>query len=80
MRTSLAILLFLPVFHLSAGAVIEASGELPANTVDPNGDTVGVLKNPQHPCTNALIACIPKLGSKDKRLRTIDYGWLEPAG
>ncbi len=42
------------------------------------GDTASVLKNPQHPYTKALIACIPKLGSKDKRLKTIDYGWLEP--
>ena len=44
------------------------------------GDTASVLKNPQHPYTKALIACIPKLGSKEKRLKTIDYGWLETAG
>ena len=39
------------------------------------GDTEGVLKNPQHPYTKALIACVPKLGSKQERLRTIDYGF-----
>jgi len=43
------------------------------------GDTEHVLKNPQHPYTKALIACIPKLGSKEKRLKTIDYSWLETA-
>ena len=43
------------------------------------GDTASVLKNPQHPYTKALIACIPKLGSKEKRLNTIDYGWLDKA-
>lgn len=41
------------------------------------GDTAEVLRNPQHPYTRALIACIPKLGSKEKRLKTIDYSWLE---
>ena len=41
------------------------------------GDTEGVLKNPQHPYTRALIACVPKLGSKQDRLRTIDYSFEE---
>jgi ABC-type dipeptide/oligopeptide/nickel transport system ATPase component len=36
------------------------------------GETDGVLKNPQHPYTKALIACIPRLGTKQKRLRTIE--------
>jgi ABC-type dipeptide/oligopeptide/nickel transport system ATPase component len=40
------------------------------------GDTASVLKNPQHPYTQALIACIPRLGSSEKRLRTIDYSAL----
>ena len=44
------------------------------------GDTEHVLKNPQHQYTKALIACIPKLGSKEKRLKTINYDWLETAG
>ena len=30
-----------------------------------------VLENPQHPYTRALIACIPRLGSKQRRLTTI---------
>ncbi len=31
-----------------------------------------VLENPQHSYTKALIACIPKLGAKRHRLKTID--------
>ena len=31
-----------------------------------------VLNHPQHPYTKALIACIPKLGAKQRRLTTID--------
>lgn len=31
-----------------------------------------VLEKPQHPYTKALIACIPKLGAKQRRLTTID--------
>ena len=31
-----------------------------------------VLNNPQHPYTKALIACIPKLGAKQRRLTTIE--------
>ncbi len=37
------------------------------------GPTEKVLKNPQHPYTQALIDCIPKLGKKQKRLTTINY-------
>ncbi|HRJ71784.1 MAG TPA: ABC transporter ATP-binding protein [Terrimicrobiaceae bacterium] len=40
------------------------------------GDTESVLRNPQHPYTKALIACVPKLGAKEKRMKTIDYSWL----
>ncbi|MEM1156651.1 MAG: ABC transporter ATP-binding protein [Verrucomicrobiota bacterium] len=38
-----------------------------------SGPTDEVLKNPQHPYTQALIDCIPKLGKKQDRLTTIDY-------
>ena len=43
------------------------------------GDSDSVLRNPQHPYTKALIACVPRLGSKEKRLRTIEYDWLPQA-
>jgi ABC-type dipeptide/oligopeptide/nickel transport system ATPase component len=35
------------------------------------GETSSVLRNPQHPYTRALLACIPKLGSRTERLPTI---------
>jgi ABC-type dipeptide/oligopeptide/nickel transport system ATPase component len=35
------------------------------------GETEEVLRSPQHPYTRALIACIPKLGVKQRRLPTI---------
>ena len=40
------------------------------------GNTEDVLKNPQHPYTQALIDCIPKLGTKQERLATIDHAAL----
>ncbi len=38
-----------------------------------NGETNRVLKDPQHPYTQALLACVPRLGTRKKRLQTIDY-------
>ncbi|MGB0371249.1 MAG: oligopeptide/dipeptide ABC transporter ATP-binding protein [Opitutales bacterium] len=40
------------------------------------GKTEEVLQNPQHPYTKALIDCIPKLGTKQERLATIDHAAL----
>lgn len=40
------------------------------------GPTEEVLRNPQHAYTQALIACIPRLGVKQERLTTIDYDRL----
>ena len=39
------------------------------------GDTESLLKNPQHPYTKALISCVPQLGLKQTRLRTIENSW-----
>ena len=36
------------------------------------GETEQVLKDPQHPYTKALIACIPRLGEHRRRLPTIE--------
>ncbi len=38
------------------------------------GPCADVLANPQHPYTRALIACIPRLGQRRRRLATIDHG------
>jgi ABC-type dipeptide/oligopeptide/nickel transport system ATPase component len=40
------------------------------------GSTESVLHQPQHPYTRALIECIPRLGLKLDRLKTIDYSTL----
>jgi ABC-type dipeptide/oligopeptide/nickel transport system ATPase component len=40
------------------------------------GPTQEVLKNPQHPYTKALIACVPRLGQKQHRLTTIDHATI----
>lgn len=41
------------------------------------GATQEVLRNPQHPYTRALIACIPQLGQRRERLTTIDHAELD---
>jgi ABC-type dipeptide/oligopeptide/nickel transport system ATPase component len=40
------------------------------------GNAESVLREPQHPYTRALIECIPRLGARVHRLRTIDYSTL----
>lgn len=44
------------------------------------GQTEEVLRSPQHPYTRALLDCIPRLGARRRRLATIDYAALAPAG
>lgn len=43
------------------------------------GPTEEILRNPRHAYTRALIDCIPQLGSKAKRLKTIDHAAIEAA-
>ena len=43
------------------------------------GTTEEVLGNPKHPYTKALLDCVPRLGAKHQRLRTIDYAAMEKA-
>jgi ABC-type dipeptide/oligopeptide/nickel transport system ATPase component len=40
------------------------------------GSTESILRQPQHPYTQALIECIPRLGVKLDRLKAIDYSGL----
>ncbi|HCJ12509.1 MAG: hypothetical protein A2Y14_04510 [Verrucomicrobia bacterium GWF2_51_19] len=37
------------------------------------GSTQAVMEHTKHPYTKALLACIPRLGQKKHRLKTIDY-------
>ena len=41
-----------------------------------HGPVDEVLHNPQNPYTKALIACIPRLGMREKKLEPIDYSKL----
>jgi oligopeptide/dipeptide ABC transporter ATP-binding protein len=43
------------------------------------GPTEEILRHPQHAYTRALIDCIPRLGSKEKRLKTIDHAAIASA-
>jgi len=40
------------------------------------GPTERIIAQPEHPYTQALIACIPRLGAKQRRLTTIDHAAL----
>lgn len=44
-----------------------------------SGSVDAVLSNPQHPYTQALIACIPKIGDRRERLTTIEDQISQPA-
>lgn len=44
-----------------------------------SGTTEEVLGNPRHPYTKALLDCVPRLGVKNQRLRSIDYDAIERA-
>jgi ABC-type dipeptide/oligopeptide/nickel transport system ATPase component len=43
------------------------------------GPTESVLTHPQHLYTQALLECVPRLGVKQERLRTIDYAAIDAA-
>ncbi|MCC6355827.1 MAG: ABC transporter ATP-binding protein [Verrucomicrobiae bacterium] len=43
------------------------------------GPTRSVLRDPRHPYTRALIDCIPRLGAKPGRLKTIDHAAIQAA-
>ena len=42
-----------------------------------SGATAEILRSPQHPYTQALIECVPKLGQKQRRLKVIDYAGIK---
>ena len=41
------------------------------------GPVEQILENPKHPYTQALLYCVPRMGSKLERLRAIDYDLIE---
>jgi ABC-type dipeptide/oligopeptide/nickel transport system ATPase component len=41
------------------------------------GPVEQILKKPKHPYTQALLDCVPRMGSKLERLRAIDYDLIE---
>lgn len=43
------------------------------------GPTKEILANPQHPYTQALLECVPRMGAKRARLHAIDYAAIEQA-
>jgi ABC-type dipeptide/oligopeptide/nickel transport system ATPase component len=43
------------------------------------GPVQEILTSPKHPYTQALLDCVPRMGVKQHRLRTIDYSQLDAA-
>lgn len=71
-RTEMAIMLITHNFALLPNFADEVLVMFRGDIVE-RGETDKVLREPQHPYTKALIACIPRLGSKVSRLTTIDH-------
>lgn len=44
-----------------------------------SGSVADVLSNPRHPYTRALLDCVPRMGAKLPRLKSIDYEDIEKA-
>lgn len=72
---SMSIILITHNFALLPGFADEVIVMFRGEVVE-SGPTEEILRNPQHAYTKALIACIPKLGSNQKRLATIDHATL----
>ena len=70
-KLGMSILLITHNFGIVKGFADEVIVMLRGEIVE-RGFVEEVLNKPQHPYTKALIACIPKLGSKQRRLTTIE--------
>jgi ABC-type dipeptide/oligopeptide/nickel transport system ATPase component len=73
--TNMAIMLITHNFGLVADFADRVAVMFRGKIVE-TGPTAEILRNPQHPYTQALIECVPKLGQKQHRLRTIDYAGI----
>lgn len=70
-QLGMTILLITHNFGIVKGFADEVIVMLRGEIVE-QGPTAEVIDNPQHPYTQALIGCIPRLGVKQRRLVTID--------
>ena len=70
-KLGMSIVLITHNFGIVKGFADEVLVMYQGNIVE-RGPVDTVLSAPQHPYTKALIACIPKLGAKQHRLKTID--------
>lgn len=74
-RHKMAIILITHNFGIIGGIADRVAVMFRGKIVE-QGPTKQILYQPQHPYTKALIACIPKLGSRLHRLPTIDHSAL----
>lgn len=70
-QLGMTILLITHNFGIVKGFADEVIVMLRGEIVE-QGPTAELINNPQHPYTQALIGCIPRLGVKQRRLVTID--------
>jgi ABC-type dipeptide/oligopeptide/nickel transport system ATPase component len=70
-RLGMAVLLITHDFGVVSGFADRVAVMRQGRIVE-RGETERILREPRHPYTRALIACIPVLGSRKHRLPTID--------
>jgi ABC-type dipeptide/oligopeptide/nickel transport system ATPase component len=74
-ETGMAMMLITHNFGIIGGIADRVAVMFRGSIVE-EGPTESVLRDPQHAYTKALIACIPQLGQRRKRLTTIDHALL----
>ncbi len=74
-KSNMSIILITHNFGIIKGFADEVLVMFRGDVVE-RGPTEQVLNDPQHDYTKALIACIPRLGAKQRRLTTIDHAAL----
>lgn len=74
-RLGMAIILITHNFGIISGIADRVAVMFRGRVVE-YGETGQVLRSPQHPYTQALIDCIPRLGARRERLTTIDHAAL----
>jgi len=77
-RLGMAVILITHNFGIISGFADKVAVMFRGKIVE-SGETAKVLREPQHAYTKALIQCIPRMGSRQKRLVTIDHAALARA-